>query len=313
MISKAKHLVRRVAKRPSRIAVPLLVTFVVVPLILYHLLAYHLANHPLLVSRDFRKSTSILYVTAHPDDESLFFSPSLLYRSDDPSVPYLKNFYLGNWTNIDCEGDYDGKGQTRRAELKRACSSAGIPADRCVSLDHYELQDNPTQWWKEDLISELVDDHVRRWKADLIVTFDDGGISGHINHRAVNSGVRYPPLPPYRVSMSKDENNENRKYIESKSIPAYALQTKFLLRKYAGLADLLPTSVPFAWRIVAALFSSPRDGADVDPDHVLLVTPWGKYFQSRELFAQHASQYSWDRVLYLIISRYMWYNDLRKL
>lgn len=52
----------------------------------YWLLAYRLTNDPRLVPRAFRQAKNILFVTAHPDDESLFFSPSVLYRSDDPAV-----------------------------------------------------------------------------------------------------------------------------------------------------------------------------------------------------------------------------------
>ena len=49
-------------------------------------------------------------------------------------------------------------------------------------------------WWDTDLVEKTVEEYVERWKIDAIITFDDGGVSGHINHRAVAAGVRYPPL-----------------------------------------------------------------------------------------------------------------------
>jgi N-acetylglucosaminylphosphatidylinositol deacetylase len=52
------------------------------------------------------------------------------------------------------------------------------------------LQDNPKVWWDTDLIAKVVEEYVKRWKVDAIITFDDGGVSGHINHRAVSAGVR---------------------------------------------------------------------------------------------------------------------------
>lgn len=48
-------------------------------------------------------------------------------------------------------------------------------------------------------------------------------------------------------------------------------------------------------------------------ERVLLVSSWKTYCESRQAFGQHESQYSWDRVLYLVISRYMWFNTLERI
>lgn len=40
---------------------------------------------------------------------------------------------------------------------------------------------------------KIVGEYVKKWKVDSIITFDEGGVSGHINHRAVGAGVRYRP------------------------------------------------------------------------------------------------------------------------
>jgi N-acetylglucosaminylphosphatidylinositol deacetylase len=40
-------------------------------------------------------------------------------------------------------------------------------------------------------VAKIVGEYVKKWKVDSIITFDDGGVSGHINHRAVGAGVRY--------------------------------------------------------------------------------------------------------------------------
>jgi len=34
---------------------------------------------------------------------------------------------------------------------------------------------------------------------------------------------------------------------------------------------------------------------------------------TRDAFAQHPSQYTWDRHLYMIVSRYVWFNDLKRI
>jgi hypothetical protein len=73
-------------RKLARIVSSLFVIVALTALCLYVLLAYYLANDPRLVPVAFQHAKSILLVTAHPDDETLFFSPSITYRRDDPHV-----------------------------------------------------------------------------------------------------------------------------------------------------------------------------------------------------------------------------------
>lgn len=112
----------------------------------------------------------------------------------------------------------------------------------------------------------------------------------------------------------------HRRYIADtpNSPPAYALQSIMVLRKYSSLVDLLPTSLSFGRRILAALLT-PAAANEQNPnydaynDRALIVSDWQMYLRSRAAFAQHQSQYSWDRVLYLVLSRYMWFNTLQRI
>jgi N-acetylglucosaminylphosphatidylinositol deacetylase len=112
-------------------------------------------------------------------------------------------------------GDNYGLGETRKKELGDACQVLGIDRqERCVVLDRKyavpdkvvltrrELQDNPQVWWDTDVVENVIEEYVKRWKIDAIITFDDGGVSGHINHRAVAAGVRYlHPKPPLLIPL----------------------------------------------------------------------------------------------------------------
>jgi N-acetylglucosaminylphosphatidylinositol deacetylase len=108
------------------------------------------------------------------------------------------------------EGNNYGLGETRKKELHGSCAALGIKAERCIALDRMDLQDNPRIWWNEDVIIGSVKKYVEKWKVDAvrlstrlgvllamlltqlqILTFDSGGISGHINHRAVSAAIRY--------------------------------------------------------------------------------------------------------------------------
>ena len=53
---------------------------------LYALLAYWLAEDPRLVPETIQRARNVLLVTAHPDDETLFFSPTILHGHDNPDV-----------------------------------------------------------------------------------------------------------------------------------------------------------------------------------------------------------------------------------
>lgn len=53
---------------------------------LYLLLAYYLAGDPRLVPHTIQQARNVLLVTAHPDDETLFFSPTILHGRDNPDV-----------------------------------------------------------------------------------------------------------------------------------------------------------------------------------------------------------------------------------
>ncbi|GKZ31980.1 hypothetical protein AbraIFM66950_000979 [Aspergillus brasiliensis] len=149
---------------------------------LYLLLAYYLAGDPRLVPHTIQQARNVLLVTAHPDDETLFFSPTILHGHDNPDV--TRSLLVLS------TGDYHGQGDIRKGEIERSCAALGIPSDHCVVLEHGALQDNPKKWWRQDVIEDIVAHYVHMWKVDLIFTFDDGGVSGHINHRAVSAGVR---------------------------------------------------------------------------------------------------------------------------
>jgi N-acetylglucosaminylphosphatidylinositol deacetylase len=72
------------------------------------------------------------------------------------------------------------------------------------------------------------------------------------------------------------------------------------------------TALPFIGRIISAL-SYPATTVDrEDGTFVLVANTWHRYLAPRHAFSQHTSQYTWDRHLYLVMSRYVWFNDLKR-
>ncbi|KAK3358002.1 putative deacetylase LmbE-like domain-containing protein [Lasiosphaeria hispida] len=285
------RLVQSLSKVPRRVwrwVIRLAVLAIVAPLLLQWLIAYLVGSDARLLPPQLLSAKNLLIVTAHPDDECLFFAPSILGVLD-------RNREVVGGLLVMSKGNNYGVGDLRRHELKGSCTALGIADERCIALDHADLQDNPHVWWDTDLIERIVHEHVKKWQIDAIITFDEGGVSGHINHRAVSAAVsKYASINP-------------------QAPVTFTLTTAALPRKYTILGDLPLTALPFFWRIIEAL-SFPAHTADPkDGGRVLVANTWHRYLVTREAFARHPSQYTWDRNLYMILSRYVWFNDLKRI
>lgn len=146
--------------------------------ILYFILAYLVPDTPVLTPPSLLFSARPLLVVAHPDDESLFFGPTILSLTRDErkslSILVLScGMHLpSSWTfvwylamTIQSGNNY-GLGNIRKDELARACERLG--ARDCTVLDERDIQDNPTQWWDEDVIIRVVKSSVAKVKADAV-------------------------------------------------------------------------------------------------------------------------------------------------
>ncbi|KAJ3186650.1 hypothetical protein HDU85_007470 [Gaertneriomyces sp. JEL0708] len=242
-----------------------------------------------LIPRDLLVSKRPLLVVAHPDDECLFFSPSILgltrggasLQSESSKGVHRQAAVL-----VLSAGNNYGLGEVRKRELLGSCEMLGVSEERCVVLDVPEIQDNPRQWWPSDKVAEIIHEHVKKFNADAIITFDEGGVSGHLNHRSVHRSVEqlaktFPSFPP-----------------------SFSSTTVFLLRKYSSIFDLALTSLPFMPNLVLGIEAT---------DRALFLASWNEYRFARLAFWSHRSQMSWDRHLYMVASRYMMMNDLRRI
>ncbi|KAM4064956.1 glcNAc-PI de-N-acetylase domain-containing protein [Hirsutella rhossiliensis] len=220
----AKRIRRRTLVRIALVVLP-------IPIVLQWTLAYLVGSDARLLPLELQHAKSLLIMTAHPDDECLFFAPSILSVLD--GSPNTKGGLL-----VMSTGDHYGIGAKRRQELKGSCVALGIDLSRCEALDHPDLQDSPSVWWDTAKIQSIIKDYVRKWDVDAVnLILELGGISGHVNHRAVSAAVR-----EYVMN-------------DGKAPAAYMLVTTSLIRKFTALFDLPLTVLPFTWRIFAAIFS----------------------------------------------------------
>ncbi|EOA14977.1 hypothetical protein CARUB_v10028325mg [Capsella rubella] len=81
---------------------------------------------------------NVMFVFAHPDDESMFFSPAINYLTSNAYNLHILCLSTGN---------ADGMGNIRKDELHQACAVLKIPLQQLRVLDHPNLQDGFGKVW----------------------------------------------------------------------------------------------------------------------------------------------------------------------
>ena len=170
----------------------------------------------------------VLLVISHPDDESMFFGPT---------IQALRR--AGARTHILClsNGDADGLGAVREKELESARKVLGVDSSEVVNDS--KLKDGFKELWPEGTVAAFVEASVRRLDANVVLTFDERGVSGHPNHVAAYRGVRRWAADVRKTSASP-------------SPEAWALVTVNPLRKFLTFGDVFASFALESHVLVAA-------------------------------------------------------------
>jgi N-acetylglucosaminylphosphatidylinositol deacetylase len=156
-------------------------------------------------------NVNVCVVISHPDDETLFFLPTLINAIRSNNQVHLLCLSKGN---------VDGLGETRSKELNAAVRLLGMRADRVKIIDDKKLPDSMGAYWDKEVINKYVDKYVQDNHIQALITFDSSGISNHINHRAVHYAVKH--------------------YISNHSnLSAYELITTNIVRKYCSVLEII--------------------------------------------------------------------------
>lgn len=135
-------------------------------------------NQPEQIEKTFLKKKFGLII-AHPDDESMFFVPSIVGLRENGNEVHLLSLSNGN---------FDGLGKIRETELEKAGKFLNLNSIEVID-DKY-LQDGFNNKWDSNLIGKYVKSFVEKNQIDCLITFDDYGISGHPNHINTSKGVQ---------------------------------------------------------------------------------------------------------------------------
>jgi N-acetylglucosaminylphosphatidylinositol deacetylase len=221
---------------------------------------------------------TILLVTAHPDDEVMFFSP-------------LLDAARANGWRAEVLCLTDGAAVERRAELDaaarvfyfipRVCEIAGV-------------RDGMREEWDLEAAAAVVSAAAALPHIAAVVTFDERGVTGHLNHssarRAVARACRASAVPVFELV----------------SLPFYHRFTGpcgFWLW-VSGQTERGESSLPRA--------TSPPRSPPAWPQRAMFIRSPHAFpcLRAHAGMRAHASQYVWWRGLWVIFSAYSYANVL---
>jgi N-acetylglucosaminylphosphatidylinositol deacetylase len=133
------------------------------------------------IDKDLSSVGSVLLLIAHPDDEIMFWTPTIKYFLSKNIN--LKILCLSN-------GNYNGLGELREIEFDNVSRELNLSNN--IILNIPELQDDITKKWDSEKVSEILDDYLNK-NNDIktIITFDGNGVTKHPNHISCFEGLMF--------------------------------------------------------------------------------------------------------------------------
>ncbi|KAI1773658.1 LmbE-like protein [Hypoxylon cercidicola] len=253
------------------------------------------------------RNKRICLLIAHPDDEAMFFAPTVLALTRPEN---------GNTVKILClsSGNADGLGETRKKELAKSGLLLGLAREDDVYVhDSPDFPDSMTTTWDASKISSLLCSafapHLAAQKAaanttaptaaiDALITFDGSGVSSHPNHISLYHGAR-----AFVGALTRGKPGW------ASPVDLYTLTSVGFLRKYTGFLDMFATVFGL---LVGARKKSDKGNPGAIVSMNALVGARESYGAARAAMTEaHKSQMVWFRWGWIALSRYMYINDLK--
>lgn len=132
----------------------------------------------------------ILLIIAHPDDEVVFFSPTLKLLSSKMAKETEKfNVRLLCLSN----GNYDKIGKIREDEFAKVMKALKIKDFELINDER--IQDDFHKFWDKDLVCEKIKEYFEKDgnkaydSITHVITFDENGVTKHPNHISCYYGL----------------------------------------------------------------------------------------------------------------------------
>lgn len=250
------------------------------------------------------RNKRICLLIAHPDDEAMFFSPTITALTAPDLENHLKILCLSS-------GDADGLGETRKGELAVSAVMLGLrAANDVLVLEDEAFPDSMTATWPTAKITQVLSSafapsatqgHKKtppEAKVDVIITFDKHGVSDHPNHKSLYYGAR-----AWALGILKGKEGWKN------PVEMYTLTSTNIARKYMSFLDATITLSIGAFRGLRAGKKRVKE----EPPSLVFISSYDGYRKGQKAMTQgHKTQMRWFRWAWICIGRYMIVNDLKR-
>ncbi|KAI4189464.1 MAG: hypothetical protein LQ346_005108 [Caloplaca aetnensis] len=259
------------------------------------------SSHPHFINK------RICLLIAHPDDEAMFFSPTLLALTRPENGNHVKILCLSN-------GNADGLGQMREKELIASADMLGLRSqDDVLVLDSPDFIDGMVTKWGAEKIADVLgqafggpmstrkDSNAEAPTAtiDALVTFDRSGVSNHPNHIALYHGAK-----EWLKGVMKEKEGWRC------PVELHTLTSVSILRKYISFLDAPMTML---LGFLSGIKASRRPDKSEGPKQALFVSDMVQWRKGQKaMTSAHKSQMRWFRWGWITFGRYMVVNDLKR-
>lgn len=254
------------------------------------LLQYLLASSTLTSSKSKWTPERVLVLTAHPDDEVMFFAPAILALTSASVVVHGLCLSNGNADNI---------GSIRSSELRASYSGLGVRPSDVTLIDDPTLQDGMDAVWDPQTIAgHVIKQSEARGPYDAILTFDHGGVSRHANHIACNRAVN-------RLATAHMLTGTRFYVLRTHTILLKFLSLPVAILQHASARVLATWLSPFTSARATPGLLQPSRPSSLPPDTLTFLSTPSGYLQALRAMTKHRSQLVWFRYLYVVFSSYM--------
>lgn len=274
------------------------------------------------------RNKRICLLIAHPDDEAMFFSPTVLALTVPDAGNHLKILCLSNglsatssssvllYIHVIRVGNADGLGDIRKEELAASATLLGLRSSSDVLvIESSKFPDSMTTKWPAADIAQLLSSAFSPTSSaspkkvtkshdeptatiDTLITFDAHGISSHPNHISLYHGARH-----WLSSLMAGRSGWKC------PVEMYTLTSTNIFRKYIGFLDSPATLIIGGWRAAGMAQRKKRE----EPPSLLFISDFGQYRTGQNAMVKaHKSQMRWFRWAWICIGRYMVVNDLKR-
>uniref|UniRef100_A0A914ENF7 N-acetylglucosaminylphosphatidylinositol deacetylase n=1 Tax=Acrobeloides nanus TaxID=290746 RepID=A0A914ENF7_9BILA len=128
-------------------------------------------------------TTRCLLVIAHPDDETMFFGPTVTRLARKGCLLYILCITSGDADGLarkGCllyilcitSGDADGLGTIRKRELIKAVTKLGMYSENLTILDMEDYPDGNKCKWEMEKLSRIILQYIEKLDINIVISFD---------------------------------------------------------------------------------------------------------------------------------------------